>query len=92
MKVYNRFDELILHLRWVPENSIPLQIVDGTRHMQEAVQSLIGHEFDETVVIEGQSLRFRAAWGTPEYLETLAGYWGSNFKWRTQISKQSMRR
>ncbi len=85
LKVYNRFDELIAHLRLVPGYPVPLQIVDGTPELRAAVRALAGYDFDRTVVVANHHRRFTAAWGTPEYLDALAGYWSSNFGWRTKI-------
>ena len=90
LKVYNRFEELILHLRFVPGDPLPLRIEDGTQELRNAVRSLVGHDFDQTVVIEKQRRRFQATWGSPEYLDALAGYWSSNFGWRTRLVEMSL--
>lgn len=84
LKVYNRFDEMILHLQFVYGDSSPLQIIDGTPEMQAAVRALAGQDFDLTVVVNNQHQQFTAKWGSPEYIDTLAGYWSSNFGWRTR--------
>lgn len=85
LKVYNRFKELILHLRYVPGDPLPLQIEDGTPDMQAAVRSLASRDFDQTVVVGNRRLRFEARWGTPEYLDALANYWSTNFGWQTRM-------
>lgn len=85
LKVYNRFAELILNVRFVLGDPLPIQIEDGTPELQKAVRSLIGHDFDETVVHENQRQRFQARWGTPEYLDALGAYWSSNYGWQTRI-------
>ena len=85
LKVYNRFEELILNVRFVAGDPLPLQIEDGTPELQTAVSSLIGRDFDETVVVGNQRQHFEAKWGTAEYLDALAGYWSSNFGWQTRI-------
>ena len=85
LKVYNRFGELILYLRFVPGCFFPLQVVLGSWELREAVNSLRGHDFDRTVVVDGQHRRFVATWASCEYLDALAGYWESNFRWRTEI-------
>jgi hypothetical protein len=85
LKIYNRFDELILHLKFIPNDSLPLQIEDGTPELREAVRSLSGKDFDQTVVVEKERRRFFAEWGTPEYLDALAGYWSTNFGWQSSI-------
>ena len=86
LKVYNRFGELTLHLRFVAGHALPLQIEDGTPELQKAVRNLFGQDFDETVVVDNQRQRFTAKWGTPEYLDALAGYWSRNFRWRTRTT------
>lgn len=85
LRVYNRFGELILYLRLAPGHFFPLQVVLGSWELREAVNSLRGHDFDRTVFVDGQHRRFTARWATPEYLDALAGYWESNFRWRTEI-------
>lgn len=86
LKVYNRFDELILHLRFVPEDPSPYQVIEGSRELREAVCGLYGQDFDRTVIEDGQQRRFVASWASPEYVDTLAGYWASNFRWRTETT------
>jgi hypothetical protein len=87
LKVYNRFNELILYLQYTPgQLSFPLRVVLGSRELRDAVRDLYGHDFDRTAVINGQHHRFTAAWRSPEYLNTLAGYWASNLRWRTEIT------
>jgi hypothetical protein len=90
LKVYNQFDELILHLEFVSDHPLPLQIVDGTPELRSAVRSLLGRDFDRTVVVGSQQRRFAAKWGSPDYVDALAGYWSSNFGWRTRIVDQSV--
>jgi hypothetical protein len=84
LKVYNRFNELILYLRLAPEHLFPLQVVLGSRELRQAVRGLYGQDFDRTVVVDGQHRRFVASWASSEYLDALAGYWESNFRWRTE--------
>lgn len=85
LRVYNQDDGLILHLDFIADDALPLQIVDGTPEMQQAVRSLFGQDFDQTVVINRQTRHFTARWGEPDYIDALAGYWSSNFGWRTKI-------
>ena len=85
LKVYNRFGEMILHLRFVPGDILPIRVEDGTTEFRAAVRGLSGRDFEETVVVGKQRRRFEAKWGTPEYLDALAGYWSSNFGWQTRI-------
>ena len=42
LKVYNRFAELILNVRFVLGDPLPIQIEDGTPELQKAVRSRIG--------------------------------------------------
>lgn len=90
LRVYNRFGELILYLRLIPGHFLPLQVVLGSWELREAVNSLRGHDFDRTVFVDGQHRRFTARWATPEYLDALAGYWESNFRWRTEIRSDAI--
>jgi hypothetical protein len=86
LKVYNRFDELTLHVRLALDQGLPkLLVVDGTPEMQAAVISLKGIDFDRTVVKDNAHLRFTANWGSAEYLNVLARYFVANFGWRTKI-------
>lgn len=87
LKVYNRFNELTLYLEFTPgQLPLPLRVVLGSRELRNAVRDLYGHDFDRTALINGQLHRFVASWGSSEYLDTLAGYWASNFRWRTEIT------
>jgi hypothetical protein len=90
LKVYNQFNELILHLRLAPRRPFPLQVVQGTRELREAIRALYGQDFDQTVIVAGQHQRFIASWGSPEYLGALAGYWKNNFQWRTEIRSEEV--
>ncbi len=90
LKVYNRFHELILYLRFVPKSLFPLQVVLGSRELREAVRALYGQDFDRTVVVEGEHRNFRARWASPEYIDALAGYWGTNFQWRTETKADEL--
>ena len=85
LKVYNSFGELILHLDFVLGDRLPLQAQDGTPEMLALVRALTGRDFDLSVSVGNQQRRFEAKWGTPEYLDALAGYLKSNFSWRTKI-------
>ena len=85
LRVYNRFGELILFLRFTPGLLLPLQVVLGSQELREAVRDVYGHDFDRTVSVDGQHRRFFASWGSSEYLDALAGYWEQNFRWRTEI-------
>jgi|SRR5208282_365297 hypothetical protein len=85
LKVYNRFDELTLHVRLSLDNVPELQTIDGTPEMRAAIASLRGTDFDR-MVLKGKELqRLTANWGSPGYLNVLARYFVMNFGWRTTI-------
>ncbi|MGI0080455.1 MAG: hypothetical protein ACRECH_12625 [Nitrososphaerales archaeon] len=84
LKVYNRFDDLILHLRFVPGQLTPYQVIEGSTELREAVWGLYGQDFDRIVIVGREPRRFTAKWASPEYLDAMAGYWASNFGWRTE--------
>jgi len=84
LKVYDRFDELILYLRFVAGTASPYHVVEGTRELREAVWGLYQQDFDRTVIVGGEHRRFTAKWGSPDYVDALAGYWESNFRWRAE--------
>lgn len=86
LQVYNSFGELILHLEFVAGDPQPLQILNGTEQMRAAVRSLSGQDLDLTVYVNKQYRQLSARWGVPEYVDTLAEYWRSNFGWRTKIT------
>jgi hypothetical protein len=85
LKVYNRFDELTLHVRLSLDDGPELYTVDGTPEMRTAIASLKGVDFDRTVVKNNEHLRFTADWGSPGYLTALGRYFVTNFGWRTKI-------
>src|SRR5207245_7871878 len=91
LRVYNRFNELILYLQLTPgQIPSPLRVVLGSRELRDAVRDLYGHDFDRTVVVNGQQHRFVATWASSEYLDALAGYWASNFRWRTEMTSDEV--
>lgn len=85
LKVYNRFDELILHLEYVPHDAEPMRIVEATPELREALRTLARNDFDRTVAIKRQLQRFTANWRSAKYLEVLADYLAANFKWTTKL-------
>jgi hypothetical protein len=87
LKVYSKTGELILHIRYAPDELFPLQIVDGTTDMKGSVLNVSGHDFDRTVFKNRQPLRFVARWGSSDYVHALAGYWAANFGWPTKVTE-----
>jgi len=85
LKVYNQFREVILHVRLTSGNAPKLLVVDATEEMRSAVNSLMGQDFDRTVGRGGELRRFTARWGSPEYAQVLADYFGNNFGWSTAL-------
>jgi hypothetical protein len=85
LKVYNRFDELTLHLRLSLGASPELLTVDGTPEMRAAIANLKGNDFDRTVVKGNELIRLTADWGSGEYLSVLGRYFVLNFGWSTKI-------
>lgn len=85
LKVYTSTQELILHVRYAPEELFPIQIVDGTPEMQAAMLGLAGHDFERVVIKNRQLYRFAAKWRSQGYIQTLASYWATNYEWRTAV-------
>ena len=88
LKVYNEFDELILHAEHNPGDP-SLRLIDGTREMNRAVKALQGHDFERAAVLDGQVCVFQASWDDPDFLDAVAGFWTANFGWRTRIVQKS---
>jgi hypothetical protein len=89
LKIYNQFDELILHVEHAP-NAIPsLRIIDGTPELRSAIRSLAGHPFERLALLDGQMSRFEAEWGDADFLNVVASYWRANFGWRTKIVEKA---
>ena len=85
LKVYNRFNELTLHLRHSLDGKPELLIIDGTPEMQSAVAHWQGTDFDRTVAKGHDLIRLVANWDSAEYLIVLGRYLKMNFGWKTRI-------
>jgi len=87
LKVYNEFDELLLHVEHVQGDSSPLRIYEGTANLRHAVKSLEGYDFERSAIVAGELRQFSAKWDSPDFLAALGGYWSSNFGWRTKLTE-----
>jgi hypothetical protein len=89
LRVYNQFDELILHLEHAQGDPSPLRILEGTTDLCNAVKALERLDFDRTAMARGELLHFTAKWDSPDFLAALGGYWSSNFGWRTKLTEMA---
>jgi hypothetical protein len=88
LKVYNEFDELILHAEHNLGDA-SVRLIDGTREMNRAIKALQGHDFERAAMINGQICVFQAGWDDPDFLDAVAGFWTASFGWRTRIVQKS---
>ncbi|HTV59605.1 MAG TPA: hypothetical protein VMJ93_12110 [Verrucomicrobiae bacterium] len=89
LKVYNQFDELILHVEHTPGENPSLTILDGTAELTAAIRLLSGYDFDRPALANGQMCRFSAGWDEEGFLDAIGGYWAATYSWKTRIVEKA---
>jgi hypothetical protein len=89
LKVYNQFQELILHVEYVRDRGPVLRVIDGTPELRRSIKLLEGQPFERAILIDGQLREYRSSWGDKDFLDCVAGYWSANFGWRVRLLEKA---